>query len=77
MIVVVMPVSIPTTIINGACGIGINAGHRTSNWHVRITLGSRVLRCYTVRTCTYDVRTGACMYSITLHYPFPLKTEIN
>ena len=27
-----------------------------------------------VTPCT---RTGACMYSITLQYPFPLKTEIN
>ena len=50
-----------TTIVNGARGIGINAGHRTSNKHVRITLGSRVLKCYThtymhVR-CTYG-----CMY---------------
>ena len=47
-----------TTIINGACGIGINAGHRTSNSHVRITIGSRV------HTHTYmNVRhTYGCMY---------------
>ena len=60
-----------TVIVNGARGIGINAGHRTNNKHVRITLGSRVLKCYThtymhVR-CTYG-----CMY---VQYKTTMATE--
>ena len=37
---------ITTTIIKGARGIGVKAGHGTSDQHVRITLGSRVLQYY-------------------------------
>ena len=36
--------------------------HRISCWHVRITLGSRVLKCYT-NTYMHVQRTGACVWS--------------
>ena len=51
-----------TTIINGACGIGINAGHRTSNQHadnIRFQ-GPEVLYTYEHARTMY-VRVHVCI----------------
>ena len=42
------------------------AGHGTTSQHVRITLGSRVLKYYTNTHMLVLSRTGACKYSIRL-----------
>ena len=63
-----------TTIINGACGIGINAGHRTNTCPDNIRFqGPEVLYATTtsdvvvvLQYVTPYICTGAYMYSITL-----------
>ena len=39
------------------------------------TLVSSVLQSYRRTYMHAQSRTGACLYSLRLHYPFPLKTE--